>query len=180
MSDIDRVFSRFVGKKPESSDKRELLNIPRKGNAQGSRVVEVVHVRSGGTSAGKAPSRRLTLNDRSETWERGFPARPLSPQPVLAEPEAPPLAKPVTHVMPMWEPAAVEFDAAPPTATAEPLVVAPGPSEDAPRPATKRRPARRVADPFDVNDDAANCLRCGYAVESAREKRGLMTCAACG
>jgi hypothetical protein len=40
--------------------------------------------------------------------------------------------------------------------------------------------ARRVADPFDANDDGANCLRCGYAVEPARERRGLMTCAGCG
>jgi len=38
---------------------------------------------------------------------------------------------------------------------------------------------RRFADPF-ADDDGANCLRCGYLVEPAREKRGLMTCSACG
>jgi hypothetical protein len=179
MSDIDRVFSRFGGKKTESSDKRELLNIPRKGNALGSRVVEVVHVRSGSVSPGKGASRRLTLNDRSETWERGFPAKPPAPRPALVEAEAPPAAKPVTHVMPMWEPAAAEPDPVPP-APAEAPVAASGPAADAPRQATRRKPARRVADPFDAEDHAANCMRCGYAIEPARDRRGLLTCAACG
>ena len=179
MSDIDRVFSRFGGKKTESSDKRELLNIPRKGSAMGSRVVEVVHVRSGGGSPGKGQARRLTLNDRSETWEGGFPARPSTKVPdfVDAGPRAP--AKPVTHVMPKWEPASVEPEAVPPPPADKP-VVALDRAADAPRLATKRKPSRRVADPFDAADDATNCMRCGYAVETAREKRGLMTCAACG
>ncbi|MDO9714295.1 hypothetical protein [Paracraurococcus lichenis] len=39
---------------------------------------------------------------------------------------------------------------------------------------------RSFADPFAGEDDGANCLRCGYLVEAAREKRGLLTCAACG
>jgi hypothetical protein len=39
--------------------------------------------------------------------------------------------------------------------------------------------ARRYADPFADDDDGANCLRCGYLVEPAREKRELLTCAAC-
>jgi hypothetical protein len=29
-------------------------------------------------------------------------------------------------------------------------------------------------------DESANSLGCGYLVEPAREKRGLLTCAACG
>ena len=41
-------------------------------------------------------------------------------------------------------------------------------------------PTRRVADPFNIKDHAANCMRCGYAIEAAREKRGLMTCSFCG
>ena len=49
-----------------------------------------------------------------------------------------------------------------------------------PRKQPAMAPARRIADPFDPNDDGANCLRCGYAVERARERRGLMTCAVCG
>jgi hypothetical protein len=56
----------------------------------------------------------------------------------------------------------------------------------APPPPAKvaRRTARvaswRIADPFDRADDGANCLRCGYAVQPARERRGLITCAGCG
>jgi hypothetical protein len=37
----------------------------------------------------------------------------------------------------------------------------------------------QFADPF-ADGDGANCLHCGYLVEPAREKRGLMTCSACG
>jgi hypothetical protein len=40
--------------------------------------------------------------------------------------------------------------------------------------------AQRFADPFAADDDGANCLRCGYLVEPARERRGLLTCATCG
>jgi hypothetical protein len=40
--------------------------------------------------------------------------------------------------------------------------------------------ARHYADPFAQDDVGANCLRCGYLVEPAREKRGLLTCAGCG
>ncbi|TDH58003.1 hypothetical protein E2C06_34885 [Dankookia rubra] len=39
---------------------------------------------------------------------------------------------------------------------------------------------RSYADPFAEDDDGANCIRCGYLVEPAREKRGLLTCAGCG
>jgi len=48
------------------------------------------------------------------------------------------------------------------------------------RAAVEPKPRRRVVDPFDAEDDGANCMRCGYAVEPAREKRGLLTCAHCG
>jgi hypothetical protein len=40
--------------------------------------------------------------------------------------------------------------------------------------------ARSFADPFDTGDDGANCLRCGYLVEPARERRGHLTCSGCG
>jgi len=38
---------------------------------------------------------------------------------------------------------------------------------------------RAFADPFAAEDSGANCIRCGYLVSPAREKRGLMTCARC-
>jgi hypothetical protein len=57
-------------------------------------------------------------------------------------------------------------------------------------PAERRRPrtpeaktpkvaVRRFADPFADGDDGTNCLRCGYLVEPARERRGLLTCSTC-
>ncbi len=52
------------------------------------------------------------------------------------------------------------------------------------RRAAKPRPAkmtvRHFADPFADGDDGANCIRCGYLVEPAREARGLWTCSKCG
>jgi hypothetical protein len=83
--------------------------------------------------------------------------------------------------MPKWEPVVEEAPRAPPA----PPASAAGPElvELPPRRASGRvaKPAvRRVADPFDADDDRANCLRCGYAIERARERRGLMTCAECG
>ena len=47
MDDKDRVFARFKDDKPEASNRRALLTIPRRAGASGSRTVKVVHVRSG-------------------------------------------------------------------------------------------------------------------------------------
>jgi len=79
--------------------------------------------------------------------------------------------------MVMWEPA--------PQQRTEPLA---GPAE--PEVAEGRKPrltkprapkvtTRRFADPFADDDSGANCIRCGYLVEPAREKRGLWTCSNC-
>ncbi len=48
MDDKDRIFARFKNDKPETSVRREVLTSPRRAGATGSRVVEVVHVQSGG------------------------------------------------------------------------------------------------------------------------------------
>jgi hypothetical protein len=84
--------------------------------------------------------------------------------------------------MPMWEPSPLQ--PAPPVATpGEPPVEAAITGRRQPRIPKARAPKgteRRFADPFTDGDDGANCLRCGYLVEPAREKRGLLTCAACG
>ncbi|MBR0648260.1 hypothetical protein GXW78_01170 [Roseomonas terrae] len=172
MSDKDYVFSRLGPTKPSSGDRRELLTIPRKDGSAGRRVVEVVHVRAGDAPPGRAPVRRPGYGSHSETWEHGFPARSATPPlPLPAEPIQTGPAEPVAHIMPMWEPAPVEPEPSPPE-----------PPRPAPMARKRGRPAavRRVADPFDTADDGMNCLRCGYVVESAREQRGLMTCAACG
>ena len=49
----DRVFARFKDDKPVTADRRELLTIPRRAGALGSRVVKVVDIRSGGTARGR-------------------------------------------------------------------------------------------------------------------------------
>ena len=49
------------------------------------------------------------------------------------------------------------------------ITSAPGYVSGAPRP-----------DPFAADNIGTNCLRCGYLVQPARERRGLLTCATCG
>jgi hypothetical protein len=181
MSDIDRIFARMGGRHATSSDQRETRNIPRKGGSTGSRVVEVVRLPASGTPVGRDQSHRTAFKVRAQTWDDGFPARSsLQPSPA-SQPVAVETAAPVAHVMPMWQPATTEADSTAPAPM--PLEehlsqVALTPRRDSLR--KVKKPTRRVADPFDANDDGANCLRCGYAVEPARERRGLRTCAACG
>jgi hypothetical protein len=40
-------------------------------------------------------------------------------------------------------------------------------------------PAKRVTDRLNANHEGANGMRCGYVIELARERRGLLTCATC-
>jgi len=179
MVDKDHVFSRFQENKPASADRREVLTIPRKAGAPGSRVVEVVHVRPGAAPAGKDRPRRIDPQVRAASWEGGFPARSVAPAPAPVEDTPIETTKPTTHVMPMWEPTVAEADAAPPVHLEEPVAASPKRTLAAGS-ARARKPARHVADPFDADDDGANCLRCGYAIEPARARRGLLTCAECG
>lgn len=169
MDDKDHVFARFKDDKPASNERRERLTIPRRAGATGSRVVEVVHVRAG--PAAKEKPRRADGHVRSASWDGGFPVR-QAPQafmpPDVAAAEA---TQPITHVMPAWMPAVAEVE------TSVPPVVETPAAASSPR---VRTSARRVADPFDAGDDGANCMRCGYAISPAREKRGLLTCAECG
>lgn len=175
MDDKDHVFARFQDNSSSPADRdRELLTIPRRRGATGSssRVVEVVHMRPHAT--GKDRPRRLDPQVRAVTWEGGFPARQerpgAGPMPEFAAATALD-PKPTAHVMPMWEPPATRV-AEPPPPPPEAAI-----SAAVPR-ATKQE--RRVADPFDSDDAGANCIRCGYRIELARERRGAMTCAACG
>ncbi|BDG70483.1 hypothetical protein [Roseomonas fluvialis] len=177
MDDIDRVFARFKDDKPEPADRRETLSIPRRNGAGGSRTVEVVHVRSTGAPASKGQPRRLTFTDRAATWENGFPARPSTQPPAKVGAQPPTRAEPVTHVMPMWEPPPVVAKVTIPICAEAPVAAASSAAK-ARHPAT-RKAAKLFADPFDASDDGANCMRCGYAVEPTRARRGLMTCSAC-
>lgn len=181
MDDIDRVFARFKDDKPEPADRREMLSIPRRNGAGGSRTVEVVHVRSGRGTTDRP--QRLDPRVRAASWDGGFQAQRPVATPAPPAPAAAVATMPTTHVMPAWEPGAAEEASSAPAS--EKVAVAPDatvrrgrgrpPKEVRPTPA-----ARHVADPFDAADDGANCMRCGYAIEPAREKRGLMTCAGCG
>jgi hypothetical protein len=187
MSEADRVFSarRGQGAQAPFGEKRLILSAPRKGGLGGSksRVVEVVHVRRDGSRPAEGRPHTASWNARAETWPEGFRAKPAQPTPPQdmqpASPEPPP---PVVHVMPMWEPSPqqpAQLAAEP----GEPPVEAAAPVPRRPRlpkAKTSKVAARHFADPFADGDDGTNCMRCGYLVGPAREKRGFLTCLTCG
>jgi hypothetical protein len=178
MSEADRVFSRMTtpGVLPSSEDKQFLhVTSRRRGAVAGqSRVVEVVHRRSGH----KAPP---TEPVPAATWPEGFHGRSAPTLPSakeLATNLVP--APPVGHLMPGWEPLL------PPLKPTEPAGKIPAASRSRLRVAKPERPEnppistrRAFADPFAADDSGTNCIRCGYLVSPAREKRGLMTCLQC-
>jgi hypothetical protein len=166
-------------------EKRHIVTAPRRSGpgAGKSRVVEVVHVRRDGARPVEDHPRPAPWNLRAETWPadlRAKPAQPLPPQDI--QPVAPEPAPPVVHVMPMWEPSPPQPK--PPLMEPDEASVEPAmPGQCRPRAPKARTPTstvRHFADPFADDDSGANCLRCGYLVEPSRERRGLLTCAACG
>jgi len=185
MSDIDRVFARLGGSNRAATEQRELRSISRRGGATGRRVVEVVRLPARGATPGRDPSHRPGARVRSQTWDDGFPAKsapPPSPssEPVAAEAVAPVTVEPVAHVMPIWKRTVVEPEIEP--ASTAPSEAAQQTTQPAAKHArrTAKLASRRVADPFDAEDEGANCQRCGYLIQPARERRGLLTCAGCG
>jgi hypothetical protein len=186
MSEADRIFPRQEGQgeQTSSTEKRFILSAPRRsgfGVGQ-SRVVEVVHVRRGRSRPGEDNQGPAPRNVRTPTWLEWLrPKSTLpSPQPDI-QPAAPEPAQPTVHVVPAWEPS--------PQQPVEPVATPAKPSVETavvecrkPRLSKSKTPkvtTRRFADPFAADDAGANCLRCGYLVEPAREKRGLMTCSMC-
>ncbi len=187
MSEADRVFPRHKeqGAQPSSGEKRHILSAPRRGSLGSgkSRVVEVVHVQRGRTEPTEHRQRPAAWNMHAETWPEGFRAKSATPYPqheippAVAEP-----AEPTVHVMAMWEPTPQQ-PAEPIAQPAEPPVetaIAEGRKSPTLKPRTPKVATRRFADPFADDDSGANCIRCGYLVEPAREKRGLWTCSKCG
>ncbi len=171
MSDIDHVFARFSRTGATETPSRQTVTIPARGT-RSSRVVQVVHLRHGAKAIDDAPARHAS-DVGGAAWGLEISGKGSPPPPAVGEEISPPAPKPVVHVQPAWQPR-------------QPVVEATAGLPVGRRARTMtRRPrvepqARRVADPFDANDDSANCIRCGYLVEPPREKRGLMTCAGCG
>jgi hypothetical protein len=106
MADVDRVFARFKDDKPEPTNRRETLSIPRRSGAGGSRTVEVVHLRSGRGATDRP--QRLDSRVRAASWDGGFQAKRPIATPVLPTPVSVPVIAPTTHVMPAWDPAVTE------------------------------------------------------------------------
>ena len=187
MSEADRVFPRReeLGAQSSHSEQRLVLSTPRKSGAGGgrSRVVEVVHVRRSGPRPVEDRPRPAPRSVRAEVWPEGFRAKPASPLPSQdIRPVAPEPAQPTVHVMPMWEPTQQRAaqPAAEPAEQPGGMAAAGGRAPRVPKPRAPKTTGRLFADPFSPDDGGANCIRCGYLVEPAREKRGLMTCSGCG
>ena len=189
MSEADRVFSRYTdhGAQTSSGDseRRFIVSAPRKDSSgeRKTRVVEVVHLRPSRTRPIEDRPKPTPRNVHAETWPDGFrakPALPIARQDIPHDAPAP--AQLAVHIMPMWEPLSGQ-PAHPAAQLAEVLVEAPVIKHRKPRaakPHTSTMRARQFADPFADDEGGANCIRCGYLVEQAREKRGLMTCSECG
>ncbi|HEV7267877.1 MAG TPA: hypothetical protein VGN83_23680 [Falsiroseomonas sp.] len=178
MSDIDRVFARFRDEKAPTIERREVRSIPQRGTG-GSRTVEVVHVRSGAAARHTARPHQSSFGVRAAAWDDGFPARQVVTAAALVEPVSVETTKPIAHVMLARTYLLAKAEAAP----SRPDQEASTPvrrGRGRPRKQAVASPTRRIADPFDPSDDGANCMRCGYAIQPARERRGLMTCAGCG
>ena len=176
MSEADRVFARMTPPGSQSTpEDKELLHIAprRRGMTTGqSRVVEVVHRHSDRSADAPRPERSSA---HAASWPEGFQARSAPVPPPLQAPTAASEPAPlVGHVMPGWEPLLPPID--PEAAQA----VSAAPQRQPKVSAVPKTRKRTFADPFAAEDTGANCFRCGYLVEPAREKRGLMTCAACG
>jgi hypothetical protein len=183
MSEADQVFPRQErqGAQTASGEKRLIHSAPRKGGK--GRVVEVVHVQQGRSRSTEDRSRPAPWSVRAETWPEGFRAKSAPPPPQHdIQPVAPEPTQPTVHIMPMWEPSQQQ-PAQPVAKPAEPLVETAAFEHRKPRTSQPKAPkvtARRFADPFASDDSGANCIRCGYLVEQAREKRGLRACSSCG
>lgn len=183
MSEADRVFprNRFAGTRPSSEDKQLLQIASRRGGTGSSRIVEVVHLRTSRAKPASADVQRqpLTHLTHAETWPEGFHAR-SAPMAAPATPGDP--VPQVGHPVPGWEPLLPPLQ--PPTTSIAPVVevtAATGRTKRLAAPdseALKRAP-RRFADPFDPEDTGSNCIRCGYLIETAAERTGLIICSQC-
>jgi len=169
MSDADRFFPPRGGKdSPASGGEQRFIRATDRKSGQ-SRSVEVVQLRRSGAEPSNDRVRAGGRGVRGEAWPEGFEAKPKpAPTPFDTQPAPTPKPPPqIGHVVERTQ------------RLLAPLPVQP--ELAAPRKARGRpRRERTFADPFAADDSGANCIRCGYLVEAAREKRAKLTCAACG
>jgi len=169
MSEADRVFSRHEPSSARaSSEQKHFIHTTshKRGLGNQTRTVEVVHVRRGVSASIENHPRPAPLSAQAVTSPDGFNANRTPQRQPDAMPVAPKPAPQVGHVLLRGMPAKQ----------------AELPEIEADRPRSPRavaEKARRFADPFAAGDSGANCIRCGYLVEVAREKRGKTTCATC-
>ncbi len=184
MSDANRVFLRQPRQATSSSQTRHIVTAPRK-NSHGtvrSRVVEVVHVARRSSGPLKDQPSSTPSHAHVEAWPDGFLAKPPAPAlPQKTQPTAPEIRPPTVHVMPAWEPSVhqPESTVAEPVEGSSSTQAVEGLNLRDAKPRSPKMTVRRFADPFSDGDDGANCIRCGYLVERAREARGLWTCSKC-
>jgi len=171
MSEIDDVFANFRDEKSPFTDRRETRSI--------TSVAPAPAGPSKSTARHPEQPRQSSFGVRAATWDDGFPARQAPQRPAAPQPPVSVPVEPTFHIMPARSPSVPAAEAAPVVPDPNP-VIANRRGRGRPRKQTAEAPIRRFADPFDANDDGANCLRCGYAIHPARERRGLMTCAGCG
>jgi hypothetical protein len=183
MSEVDRIFPpRAEGADvTKAGEKRFIRATSRKrglASAQ-TRIVEVVHLRSSKSKPADEPRQRVVARQHAESWPDGFRAKTAAPESIfgVAPVESKP-SPPTVHVMAGWDPSPKPPAAIPPPPVD--AVAAGGQQPLASRRKAPRAVSRRFADPFADDDTGANCLRCGYLVERAREDRGKMTCSRCG
>jgi hypothetical protein len=77
IDDKDYVFARFRSEKPGPASRRETLTIPGRAGTSASRVVQVVHMRSG--AALQDRPRRVGAQARAATWDTVFTAAKAVP-----------------------------------------------------------------------------------------------------
>lgn len=185
MSEADRVFSRMTtpGSLP-SPENRQFLHITsrRRGAVAGqSHVVQVIHLRSGHPAPSAESASPSTQSAHAATWPEGFPGRTAPNLPSAGNVSAIPApTPPVGHLMPGWEPLLAPRQPTEPVADIQAASRPRSPVTRPQRPEKQPTSTRRAfADPFAAEDSGTNCIRCGYLVSPAREKRGLMTCIRC-
>ena len=167
MSEADRVFARMTtpGALPSPEDKQFLhVTSRRRGAVAGqSRMVEVVHRRSGHKASPAEPA-------PAASWPEGFQGRSAPTQPPAENPaESSVPALPVAHLMPGWEPLL------PPLQPVEPAAKIPAGSRPRPRvakPERRRTSRNRPSVPLPIPSQRTTAGRTASAAAISSRQHG--------